>query len=62
MGRETKEGGRILARWLAGGEGRGARELEEIEANLLVGLGVAWDGRRVVVGDGMSTAAEDEWR
>ena len=55
-----KGAGQISARWLAGGEGQGARELEEIEANLLVGLGVAWDARRVVVGDGQSTAAEDE--
>ena len=34
LGRGTEEGGRISSRPVTGGEGRGARELEGVEANL----------------------------
>ena len=37
---------------------RGARELEEIETNLLVGLGGVRDSRRRLVGREQGTAAE----
>ena len=50
--------GRVPARGVAGGEDRGAREVEKVEANLLVGLGGRIGGRRVLVGDGQNAAAE----
>ena len=43
---------------VAGGEGRGAREHEEVEANLWVGLDGARDGRRRLVSGDQGTAAE----
>ena len=50
--------GRVPARGVAGGEDRGAREVEKVEANLLVGLGGRIGGRRVLVVGEQSTMAE----
>ena len=39
LGRGTGKGGRIPARWVAGGEGKEAREVKWARANLLMGSG-----------------------
>ena len=52
LGRGTGKGGRIPARWVAGGEGKEAR------ANLLVGSGWKIAERTVLVGVEQSSAAE----
>ena len=52
MARGTWRGGRIPARLIAGGEGKEAREQEEVEAHLLVCL----DGFGMI-GAGLSTAS-----
>ena len=49
---------RIRVALVAGSEGRGAREHEEVEANLWVGLDGARDSRRRLVGREQGTAAE----
>ena len=49
---------RIPAALVTGGEGRGAREHEKVEANLWVGLDGARDGQRRLVGGKQGTAAE----
>ena len=43
---------------IAGGEGQGAREVEGVEANLLVGLGAGNGGRRRFVGVGAEHGGE----
>ena len=43
---------------VAGGEVRGAREVEGLKAHLLVALDGAWDGRKGIVGEGAEAAAE----
>ena len=48
----------IPARGVAGGEGQGAREVEGVEANLLVGLGAGNGGRRRFVGVGAEHGGE----
>ena len=45
-------------REVAGGEGQGVKEVEKVEANLLVGLGGRIGGRRVLVVGEQSTMAE----
>ena len=39
LGRGTGKGGRIPARWVAGGEGKEVREVKWARENLLMGLG-----------------------
>ena len=50
--RGTEEGGRILARPVAGGEGKETREREEVMAHLLVYLDRVRGGQRGLVGEG----------
>ena len=51
------EAGRISAKGVAGGEGKGARELEWTMAHLTDGLGEERDGRRGLVGEVQSAVA-----
>ena len=57
FGEGTEEGGRIPARWLAGGEGEVAREVEQFKANLWVVVTWLEVAGRVVIGVGQSATA-----
>ena len=57
FGEGTEEAGRIPARWLAGGEGEVAREVEQFKANLCVVVTRLEVAGRVVIGVGQSATA-----
>ena len=57
-GRRKGRGFRLIpAAWVAGGEGRGAREHEEVETNLWVGLDGTGNEWRTLVSGELGTAA-----
>ena len=52
MGNEARKGWPDSGEGVPDYEGQGARELQELKAHLMKGLGGARDGRRRLVGDG----------